>query len=90
MLELSFGNMNVRLNVFHASNQPSTDDDFYMIDFRVVLEDDYAMLWGGDELISCKDGSDIFEVNNSITDLEELLHCPPSPGEERVEGESYD
>ena len=69
VLELSFGNMNVRLNVFHAANQPSSDDDCYMIDFREVLEDDFAMLWGDDELVTCEDGSDIFEVNNSITDL---------------------
>jgi hypothetical protein len=87
-MDLSFGNMKVRLNIFNASDQPSQGDDCFMIDCREVLEDDFAILWGDDELITCEDGSDTFEVNNSITDLQDLLHCPSPPNEIECEERS--
>ena len=89
VIDLLFGNINVRLNVFNASNQPSIDDECYIINFRDELDDDYAMLGGDNELISCEGGNDIFEVGKSIKELEELLNYPPSPGEVRFDEEFF-
>ena len=66
MIDLSFGNMNVRLNVFNGSNQPSNDDECYMIDFQDELGDDHVMLWEGNDLNSCEGGEEEFDIDKSI------------------------
>ena len=73
VIDLSFGNMKARLNIFNASNQPSIEDECFMIDFHdELVKEDAPFLLEDDSLqtsISCEGCEEIFDVDKSITKI---------------------
>ena len=76
IMDLSFGNMIVRLNVFDASQQPSREEDCYAVNIiDGLVEETLPQILVDDPLERCLTyfDSDAFDIDGSIEELNSFL-----------------
>ena len=79
-MDLSFGNMKVRLNVFNASHHPINEFECFYVDIiEESMEEALPYILSKDPLEACLSyfGSDNFDVEQSILEVNALLEAPP-------------
>lgn len=81
VMDISFGNMTVRLNVFNASQQPPHEEDCFSVDMlEGIVEESLPQILIEDPLERCLTyfDSDGFDIDGSIEEVNSLLDCSPS------------
>ena len=76
VMDVSFGNMKVRLNVFKASHQPPKKEDCFAIDvIDELVEEALPYILTEDPLEACLShfNFDAYDVDHSITEVNTLL-----------------
>ena len=76
-MELSFGNMKVKLNIFTAFQQPLDQNECYLIDYTSdVVDEALPYLLSNDPLEVCLShfGIDDFDTEQYINEVKELLN----------------
>lgn len=76
-MDVSFGNMKVRLNVFNASNQPPKEDECFFMDVvDELVEDALPYILAEDSLEAClvHFGFDDFDIKKSMEEVNSLLN----------------
>ena len=80
VMDLSFGNMKARLNVFNAAQQPSKEDDCFAVDvIDGLVEEALPYILTEDPLEACLAhfGYDEFDIEKSIEEVNAMLELPP-------------
>ena len=76
VMDLSFGNMKVKLNVFHASDQPARGDECFLVDkMDDLVEEALPYILADNPLEMCLAHVDIdnFDVDKAIEEVNSLL-----------------
>ena len=79
IMDLSFGNMTMRLNVFHDAQQPPHLEDCFAFDeIEDLVETSLPQLLVDDPLERCLSHFDIdsFDIDNFVEEVKSMLDCP--------------
>ncbi|XP_059649976.1 uncharacterized protein LOC132295671, partial [Cornus florida] len=86
VMDIAFGNMQVKLHIFHATQHPSNEDDCFLVDvIDEVVEESLPFIPSKDPLETCMSHFDFsnFDVDqaiqevNSLLDISAIMDVPP-------------
>ncbi|XP_059650697.1 uncharacterized protein LOC132296522 [Cornus florida] len=86
VMDIAFGNMQVKLHIFHATQHPSNEDDCFLVDvIDEVVEESLPFILSKDPLETCMSHFDFsnFDVDqaiqevNSLLDINAIMDVPP-------------
>ncbi|XP_059639796.1 uncharacterized protein LOC132282202 [Cornus florida] len=86
VMDIAFGNMQVKLHIFHATQHPSNEDDCFLVDvIDEVVEESLPFILIKDPLETCMSHFDFsnFDVDqaiqevNSLLDINAIMDVPP-------------